>query len=39
MSKATGHITGSLPKNDFSLHMFAKLKVVKFRCTYFLEHR
>ena len=38
MSKATGHVPGSLPNNELSLDMFPKLIVVKFRCTYFPEH-
>ena len=38
MSKATGNVTGSLPKNELSLQMFPKPIVVKFRCTYFPEH-
>ena len=38
MSKATGHVLGSLPKNELSLHMFPKLIFVKSRYTYFPEH-
>ena len=25
MNKATGHVPGSLPKNELSLHMFPKI--------------